>query len=54
MHYNPPAGAIGHGLSVLLGADPRRAMDKDLVRLKSLLENGKTTARGQTIGREAV
>jgi uncharacterized membrane protein len=41
--YNPPAGAIGHAVASLLGTDPKRAMDEDMVRLKSLLEEGKTT-----------
>ncbi len=41
LSYHPPAGAIGHALAVLLGADPKRRMDDDLLRLKSLLESGK-------------
>jgi uncharacterized membrane protein len=41
LSYNPPAGAIGHALAVLLGADPKHRMDDDLLRLKSLLERGK-------------
>jgi uncharacterized membrane protein len=41
--YNPPAGAIGHSVASIFGADPKRAMDEDMVRLKSLLEEGKTT-----------
>ena len=49
MSYTPPAGALGHALAALLGADPKRAMDEDMVRLKSLLEEGKTTARGERI-----
>jgi uncharacterized membrane protein len=40
MSYNPPAGWIGHGLAKLLGADPKRGMDDDLVRLKALIEGG--------------
>jgi uncharacterized membrane protein len=44
LSYNPPAGAVGHAVASLLGVDPRRAMDEDMVRLKSLLEEGKTTA----------
>jgi uncharacterized membrane protein len=44
MSYNPPAGAIGHSVASLFGADPKRAMDGDMVRLKSLLEEGKTRA----------
>jgi hypothetical protein len=35
-------------------ADLRRALDEDLVRFKSLLEDGKTTVRGQTVSREAL
>jgi len=54
MHYNPPAGAVGHALASLLGSDPRRALDEDLVRFKSLLEDGKTSVRGQTVTREAL
>jgi uncharacterized membrane protein len=42
--YNPPGGAIGHSIATIFGADPKRAMDEDMVRLKSLLEEGKTTA----------
>jgi uncharacterized membrane protein len=48
MSYNPPAGAVGHTVASLLGVDLQSALDEDLVRLKSLLEEGKTTAdRGQ-------
>jgi uncharacterized membrane protein len=49
MSYNPPAGAIGHAIAALLGADPKQAMDEDLVRFKSLIEQGKTSAHGQKI-----
>ena len=54
MSYNPPAGAMGHALATLLGAHPRRALDDDLVRFKSLLEDGQTSVRGQTVRREAL
>lgn len=54
MHYNPPAGAVGHALAALLGADPKHALDEDLVRFKSLLEDGKTSVRGQSVTREAL
>jgi uncharacterized membrane protein len=43
LSYNPPAGAAGHALASVLGIDPKRAMDEDLVRLKSLLEDEKTS-----------
>lgn len=52
--YNPPGGAVGHGVAALLGRDPKRTMDEDLVRFKSLLEQGKATAKGQEVHREEV
>src|SRR5262249_28916073 len=47
--YNPPAGALGHLAARLFGADPNSALDEDLVRLKSLLEEGKTSAPGKKV-----
>lgn len=44
--YNPPAGAVGHAVATLFGANPERLMDEDFNRLKSLIEEGKTSARG--------
>ena len=41
MSYTPPAGALGHAVAALLGADPKQSMDDDLARLKTLLEEGK-------------
>jgi uncharacterized membrane protein len=52
LSYNPPAGALGHLAALLFGADPKSAMDEDLVRLKSLLEEGKTSAPGKKLTRE--
>lgn len=52
--YNPPAGALGHAVASLLGADAKRMMDDDLVRFQSLLELGKTTAHGNRVTREEV
>jgi len=49
MTYNPPAGVAGHALARLFGADARTAMDADLARLKSLLEDGHTTTAGREI-----
>jgi uncharacterized membrane protein len=40
MAYNPPAGAIGHAASKLLGADPKKQLDDDLARAKTFLETG--------------
>jgi uncharacterized membrane protein len=44
MDYVPPAGALGHAVAQLFGVDPRQAMHEDLVRLKSLLEDGRTSS----------
>jgi uncharacterized membrane protein len=49
LSYQPPAGAAGHIFAKLFGSDPKHAMDDDLVRLKSLLEVGKTRAHGEII-----
>jgi uncharacterized membrane protein len=54
MSYHPPAGVVGHGVATFLGSDPEKLMDEDLVRFKSLVEDGKTTARGETVRREEV
>lgn len=40
MSYNPPAGAIGHVVASLFGADPKSEMDADLARMKTLIETG--------------
>ena len=50
--YNPPGGALGHLCAAMFGADPKHAMDQDLVRLKSLLECGKASAHGHEVTRE--
>lgn len=39
--YNPPAGAIGHAVATIFGADPKSEMDADLLRMKAMLETGK-------------
>jgi uncharacterized membrane protein len=44
MDYVPPAGALGHAVAQLFGVDPRQAMNEDLIRLKTLLEEGKTSS----------
>jgi uncharacterized membrane protein len=38
--YNPPAGAIGHVIATVFGADPKSEMDADLMRMKTMLETG--------------
>lgn len=49
LSYKPPAGAVGHAVAKLFGSDPKQAMDEDLIRLKSLLEVGKTRVHGETV-----
>ncbi len=40
MSYNPPAGAIGHVIATIFGANPKREMDQDLLRMKTMIETG--------------
>jgi uncharacterized membrane protein len=40
MSYLPPAGAVGHVVAKLFGADPRSEMIADLLRMKSFIETG--------------
>ena len=40
MSYNPPAGAIGHAFAKVFGANPKREMDQDLLRMKTMIETG--------------
>lgn len=49
MAYRPPAGALGHAVGRLLGFSPKDRLDDDLVRLKSLLEEGQTRAHGERV-----
>lgn len=49
MAYRPPAGTVGHGVARLLGADPRKQIDDDVIRFKSLLEEGKASGRSETV-----
>ncbi len=39
--YDPPAGALGHLVAKLFGADPKSQMDEDLMRMKTFLETGR-------------
>jgi len=54
MFYKPPAGLIGHYVASLFGSDPKHEMDDDMVRLKSLIELGKTRANGTRVTLEDV
>lgn len=49
MTYVPPAGVAGHAIAQLFGVDPRQAMHDDLIRLKTLLEEGKTSTDENTV-----
>jgi uncharacterized membrane protein len=49
MSYVPPAGVIGHAVAQVFGVDPRQAMHEDLMRLKSLLEEGRTSSDERTV-----
>lgn len=40
MSYNPVAGAVGHAVARLFGADAKRQIDDDLMRMKSYIETG--------------
>ncbi len=54
MTYNPPAGALGHVVATLFGADPGRQLDEDLARFKALLEDGSVQVHGQEVARQDV
>jgi uncharacterized membrane protein len=49
MAYEPPGGALGHVVAGFLLGDPKQLMDDDLLRLKSLLEDGKATAHHREV-----
>jgi uncharacterized membrane protein len=40
LSYVPPAGAFGHAVATMFGADPKSEMDADLMRMKSMIETG--------------
>jgi uncharacterized membrane protein len=52
LSYHPPAGALGHVVASLFDSDPKSCMNADLVRFKSLLEQGRTRAHGRRINRD--
>ena len=49
MAYRPPGGVIGHAIAHVLGWDPKARLDDDMVRMKALLEQGRTRAHGGRI-----
>ncbi|HJU85796.1 MAG TPA: SRPBCC family protein, partial [Gemmatimonadota bacterium] len=52
LSYNPPAGSGGDVVASLLGADPRSAMDEDIVRFQRLLEEDRTGNGREAVTRE--
>jgi uncharacterized membrane protein len=54
LSYNPPAGAVGHFIAKLFGADPKKELDDDLLRFVSLVEEGKATGREGQVTAEQV
>jgi uncharacterized membrane protein len=54
LSYNPPGGALGHVVAWLMGSDPKTAMDQDLIRLKSLIEQGRASAPGKRVTRSEI
>jgi uncharacterized membrane protein len=54
LFYKPPGGVLGHYVASLFGADPKSEIDDGMVRLKSLMELGKTRAHGTRVNRESL
>jgi uncharacterized membrane protein len=54
MSYCPPGGLFGHAVAWMFGTDAKSEIDEDMVRLKSLLELGKTRAHGVEVTRDEV
>lgn len=52
--YQPPGGELGKLVAMIFGVSPKQALDDDMVRFKSLVVNGKTTAHDQTVTRMKV
>jgi uncharacterized membrane protein len=50
LRYEPPLGVVGHAIARLLGVDPKADLDRDLLRLKSLVETGKLPRGGEAEG----
>jgi uncharacterized membrane protein/osmotically-inducible protein OsmY len=41
MTYNPVLGGVGHAVAGILGSDPKKRLDDDLLRMKSVIETGR-------------
>jgi uncharacterized membrane protein len=56
LSYIPPAGAFGHAVAAIFGADPKSEMDADLLRMKTMIETGHAphdAARPSALPRES-
>jgi uncharacterized membrane protein len=56
LSYIPPAGAFGHAVATIFGADPKSEMDTDLLRMKTMIETGHPphdAARPSALSRES-
>lgn len=49
MHYRPPGGLVGHAIAHVLGWDPKARLDGDMLRMKTVLEQGHTRAHGSRV-----
>ncbi len=54
LEYNPPLGAVGATVASILGSDPKRLLDRDMQRMKSLIEGGKTATEGREVTQKDV
>jgi uncharacterized membrane protein len=54
MSCTPPAGVLGEAVATFFGSHPKRQMDDDLLRFKSLLETGRTKAGANRVRLEDV
>ncbi|MGH9630403.1 MAG: SRPBCC family protein [Bryobacteraceae bacterium] len=45
LQYNPPAGSVGAAVAKLLGEDPARQIEDDLLCFKELMETGTLSSR---------
>ncbi len=54
MSYRPPLGKFGMTLAELFSLYPKHMLDDDMVRFKSLLEQGKTSAHHEKVRLEAM
>lgn len=52
LSYRPLAGNFGHAVATLFHTNPKTVLDEDMIRLKSLFDQGKATAHGRTVTRE--